>query len=156
MRLRVLAVGQKMPAWVNEGVQDYTRRMPRDFSVEWLHVPPAKRGTGSAQQHQEQEAKAILSKMGKSGQMVALDVVGREVSTELIAERVGQWQMNGEQISFVIGGPDGLHQTILQRAIESWSFGRITLPHPLVRVILAEQLYRAWSLQARHPYHRGQ
>ena len=86
MRLRVLAVGQKMPAWVNEGVQDYTRRMPRDFSVEWLHVPPAKRGTGSAQQHQEQEAKAILSKMGKSGQMVALDVAGREVSTELIAE----------------------------------------------------------------------
>ena len=81
---------------------------------------------------------------------------GREISTELIAERFGQWQMNGEQISFVIGGPDGLHQTILQRAIERWSFGRITLPHPLVRVILAEQLYRAWSLQARHPYHRGQ
>ena len=90
------------------------------------------------------------------GQMVALDVAGREISTELIAERFGQWQMNGEQISFVIGGPDGLHQTILQRAIERWSFGRITLPHPLVRVILAEQLYRAWSLQAGHPYHRGQ
>ncbi|GIR71274.1 MAG: hypothetical protein CM15mP74_25250 [Halieaceae bacterium] len=87
------------------GVQEYTRRMPRDFSVEWLDVPPAKRGTSSAQQHQEQEAKAILSKMGKSGQMVALDVVGREVSTELIAERCGQWQMNGEQISFVIGDP---------------------------------------------------
>ena len=156
MRLRVLAVGQKMPAWVSQGVEEYTRRMPRDFSVEWLDVPPAKRGTSSSSQYQEQEAEAILSRLSKSGQMVALDVAGQEISTEMIAERFGHWQMQGEQISFVIGGPDGLHQTILQRAKERWSFGRITLPHPLVRVILAEQLYRAWSVQAGHPYHRGQ
>ena len=156
MRLRVLAVGQNMPAWVDHGVQEYTRRMPRGFAVEWLDVPPAKRSTSSAQQYQAQEAEAILSRLNKSGQMVALDVAGREINTELIAERFGHWQMTGEQISFVIGGPDGLHQTILQRAIERWSFGRITLPHALVRVILAEQLYRAWSMQAGHPYHRGQ
>ena len=79
--------------------------MPRDFSVEWLDVPPAKRGTSSARQYQEQEADGILSKLGKSGQIVALDVAGRDISTELIAERFGQWQMKGEQISFVIGGP---------------------------------------------------
>ena len=80
---------------------------------------------------------------------------GRGVSTELIAERFDRWQMQGDHVSVVIGGPDGLHPQILKGAEERWSFGQITLPHPLVRVILAEQLYRAWSVQAGHPYHRG-
>ena len=87
--------------------------------------------------------------------VVALDISGKAVSTELIAERFDKWQMQGEQVSILIGGPDGLHPQILKGAKERWSLGQITLPHPLVRVILAEQLYRAWSVQAGHPYHRG-
>ena len=155
MRLRVLAVGQKMPAWVDEGVAEYTRRMPKEYAVEWVDIAPAKRGTGSAQRYREQEGEAILSRLGKTDHLVALDVSGNTISTEKIADRFDQWQMQGQHVSIVIGGPDGLDATVLARSAEQWSLGRITLPHPLVRVILAEQLYRAWSVQAGHPYHRG-
>ena len=155
MRLRVLAVGQKMPAWVDQGVEEYARRMPREISVEWLDIPPAKRGSATREKYRVQEAEAIEAKLSGKDYVVALDICGKAVSTELIAERFDQWQMQGEQISIVIGGPDGLHPNILKGAKERWSLGQITLPHPLVRVILAEQLYRAWSVQAGHPYHRG-
>ena len=155
MRLRVLAVGQKMPAWVDQGVEEYARRMPREISVEWLDIPPAKRGSATREKYRVQEAEAIEAKLSGKDYVVALDISGKAVSTELIAARFDQWQMQGEQISIVIGGPDGLHPNILKGAKERWSLGQITLPHPLVRVILAEQLYRAWSVQAGHPYHRG-
>ena len=155
MRLRVLAIGQKMPAWVDQGVEEYARRMPREISVEWLDIPPAKRGSATPEKYLVQEAEAIEAKLSGKDYVVALDISGKAVSTELIAERFDQWQMQGEQISIVIGGPDGLHPNILKGAKERWSLGQITLPHPLVRVILAEQLYRAWSVQAGHPYHRG-
>ena len=155
MRLRVLAIGQKMPAWVDQGVEEYARRMPREISVEWLDIPPAKRGSATREKYRVQEAEAIEAKLSGKDYVVALDISGKAVSTELIAERFDQWQMQGEQISIVIGGPDGLHPNILKGAKERLSLGQITLPHPLVRVILAEQLYRAWSVQAGHPYHRG-
>ena len=155
MRLRVLAIGQKMPAWVDQGVEEYARRMPREISVEWLDIAPAKRGSATREKYRVQEAEAIEAKLSGKDYVVALDICGKAVSTELIAERFDQWQMQGEQISIVIGGPDGLHPNILKGAKERWSLGQITLPHPLVRVILAEQLYRAWSVQAGHPYHRG-
>jgi len=155
MRLRVLAIGQKMPAWVDQGVEEYARRMPREISVEWLDIPPAKRGSATREKYRVQEAEAIEAKLSGKDYVVALDICGKAVSTELIAERFDQWQMQGEQISIVIGGPDGLHPNILKGAKERWSLGQVTLPHPLVRVILAEQLYRAWSVQTGHPYHRG-
>ena len=155
MRLRVLAVGQKMPAWVDQGVEEYARRMPREVSVEWLDIPPAKRGAATPAQYREQEAEAIEARLKDKDYVVALDIAGKAVSTELIAERFDQWQMQGEQVSIVIGGPDGLHARVLALAKERWSLGRITLPHPLVRVVLSEQLYRAWSVRAGHPYHRG-
>ena len=155
MRLRVLAIGQKMPAWVDQGVAEYARRLPREVPVEWLDISPAKRGSATPENYREQEAEAIGAKLSAKDYVVALDIAGKAVSTELIAERFDQWQMQAEQVSIVIGGPDGLHSRILDSARERWSLGRITLPHPLVRVILAEQLYRAWSVQAGHPYHRG-
>ena len=155
MRLRVLAVGHKMPAWVDQGVEEYARRMPREMPVQWLDIPPAKRGSATPEQYREQEAEAIKSQLKGKDYVVALDIAGKGVSTELIAKRFDRWQMQGDQVSIVIGGPDGLHPQILKCAKERWSLGQITLPHPLVRVILAEQLYRAWSVQAGHPYHRG-
>ncbi len=155
MRLRVLAVGGKMPLWVEQGVAEFTRRMPREFSVEWFNVPMAKRGNGSADSYRRQEAEFIESKLHHDEDLIVLDVQGREISTEQIAGRLADWQMHGRRVCVAIGGPDGLHQSVLSKASERWSFGRITLPHPLVRVILAEQLYRAWSLQSGHPYHRA-
>ena len=155
MRLRVLAVGQKMPAWVEDGVAEYSRRMPKEYAVEWVDIAPAKRGMGSPQRYREKEGEVILSRLAKTDLLVALDVSGSTISTEKISDRFDQWQMQGQHVSIVIGGPDGLDAAVLQRAAEQWSFGRITLPHPLVRIILAEQLYRAWSVQAGHPYHRG-
>jgi len=155
VRLRVLAVGNKMPLWVEQGVAEYARRMPKEFSVDWLEVPLAKRGTGSADSYRRQEAESIGSKLNHDEDLIVLDVQGMEISTEKMAGRFADWQMQGRRVCVVIGGPDGVHQSLLERASEQWSFGRITLPHPLVRVILAEQLYRAWSLQSGHPYHRG-
>ena len=154
MRLRILAVGNKMPAWVDEGVAEYARRIPREFNVEWMDIPAAKRGRATALRYQELEAEALRAKLGDD-YLVTLDVQGREVSTEMIAERFGQWQMEGRRVGIVIGGPDGLHDSILKSSQEQWSFGRITMPHPLVRVILSEQIYRAWSVQTGHPYHRA-
>ena len=154
MRLRVLAVGQKMPAWVDQGVEEYSRRMPREMPVEWLDIPPAKRGSATPERYRKQEADAIKAQLKDKDYVVALDIGGKGVSSELIARRVDRWQMQGDQVSIVIGGPDGLHSQILNGAKERWSLGQITLQHPLVRVILAEQLYRAWSVQAGHPYHR--
>ena len=144
-----------MPAWVDQGVEEYARRMPREVPVEWLDIPPAKRGAATPAQYREQEAEAIKARLKDKDYVVALDIAGKAVSTELIAERFDQWRMQGEQVSIVIGGPDGLHPEILKGAKERWSLGQITLPHPLVRVILAEQLYRAWSVRAGHPSHRG-
>ena len=108
-----------------------------------------------AERYQQIEAESIRAKLATEDYLVALHVQGREMTTETIAERLDQWQMAGNRVCIVIGGPDGLHPSILDAAQEQWSFGRITLPHPLVRVILSEQLYRAWSIQAGHPYHRG-
>ncbi len=155
MRLRVLAVGQKMPAWIDQGVDEYARRLPKGVTVDWLNIAPAKRGTNSSLRYQQIEAESIRAKLATEDYLVALHVLGQEMTTETIAERLDQWQMTGNRVSIVIGGPDGLHPSILDAAQEQWSFGRITLPHPLVRVILSEQLYRAWSIQAGHPYHRG-
>ena len=155
MRLRVLAVGHKMPAWVDQGVEEYARRMPREMPVEWLDIPPAKRGGASVDQYRQMEADAICAKLTRDDHLVALDVAGEAISTERIAERLDQWRMHGQQVSIAIGGPDGLDKRVLELAKERWSLGRITLPHPLVRVVLSEQLYRAWSVQAGHPYHRG-
>lgn len=155
MRLRVLAVGKKIPAWAEDGVAEYSRRLPKEYAVEWVDIAPMKRGNGSPQRYLEKEAELILSRLAKTDHLVALDVSGSPISTEKISDRFDQWQMQGQHVSIAIGGPDGLDASVLKRAAEHWSFGRITLPHLLVRVILAEQLYRAWSVQAGHPYHRG-
>ena len=155
MRIRVLAVGTRMPAWVNDGVDEYHKRLPRDFSVDWVDIPPAKRGSDKPEQLKAREAQAIERQLKADDRIIALDVAGKLVSTEDMARGFHDWQLEGRGLAMIIGGPDGIDPGLLQRADNRWSLGRITLPHPLVRVILAEQLYRAWSINARHPYHRG-
>ena len=153
--MRVIAIGTRMPGWVTEGSDEYLKRMPRELSVEWVELPASKRTRDTAELRMLDEATAIERRLKPQDLIVALDIDGKTVSTENIAAALSSWQAEGAKVAFIIGGPDGLHPTLKARAVARWSLGRITLPHPLVRVILAEQLYRAWSINAGHPYHRA-
>jgi 23S rRNA (pseudouridine1915-N3)-methyltransferase len=153
--VRVIAIGTRMPGWVTEGSDEYLKRMPRELSVEWVELPASKRTRDTAELRMLDEATAIERRLKPQDLIVALDIDGKTVSTENIADALSSWQAEGAKVAFIIGGPDGLHPTLKARASARWSLGRITLPHPLVRVILAEQLYRACSINAGHPYHRA-
>ena len=153
--MRVLAIGTRMPQWVSDGADDYVKRLPREATVEWVELPASKRARDTAESRMLEGATAIERRLKPQELMVVLDVEGKVISTEIIAETLATWQSDGLKIAFVIGGPDGLHPSLKAKAGARWSLGRITLPHPLVRVILAEQLYRAWSINAGHPYHRA-
>lgn len=156
MKLKLLAVGQKMPQWVTDGYQEYARRLPRDCSLNLIEIAPAKRGkTSQPQQWLQDESKRILSHIDASDHVVALAVAGQSWRTEQLADNLANWQQQGSDVSLLIGGPDGLDPACLQRANQRWSLSALTLPHPLVRVVLAEQLYRAWTILQNHPYHRA-
>lgn len=155
MRLTIIAVGGKMPAWVTQGVSEYDRRMPRELKIQWRDIPLARRGRDtSAAALRAKEGEKILAAIAPADKVIALDVRGKSWSTEQLAEQLGHWQMSGDNYSLLIGGPDGLSQECLSRASQRWSLSDLTLPHPLVRILLAEQLYRAWTINTNHPYHR--
>lgn len=155
MKLKILAVGQKMPSWVATGYQEYAKRMPRECSLEMVEIPPGKRTKQSnLVKTVELEGKKILSVLKASDYVVALEVKGKQWSTEGLAKKLSAWQGVNSSIVFIIGGPDGLSEDCLKRSNEQWCLSQLTFPHPLVRVILAEQLYRGWSLMNNHPYHR--
>ena len=155
MRLGILAVGTRMPSWVGEGVDEYSRRMPRELQIQWREIPLAQRSKGArAQQLADREGQQLLKAIPPGDRVIALDVKGKRLSTPRLAELLQDWQMSGDNVSLLIGGPDGLSPDCLQRADMRWSLSDLTLPHPLVRVILAEQLYRAWTITVNHPYHR--
>lgn len=144
-----------MPAWVNAGYQEYARRLPAELNVEVVEISMAQRRKGEAPDRAiELEGKAMLKALSRDDHVVALDVEGKAWSTEQLAKNLLTWQGNGSNISLLIGGPDGLDKQCLERANQRWSLSAMTLPHPLVRVVLIEQLYRAWSINAGHPYHR--
>lgn len=156
MRLSVIAVGTRMPRWVQEGVEEYGKRLPRELKLEWREIPVARRGGDSTPaQLREREGAAILKAVTKGDWVIALEVGGRRLSTEALAGHLRDWQMRGDNVSFLVGGPDGLSDACREQADQQWSLSDLTLPHPLVRVVLAEQLYRAWTITANHPYHRG-
>lgn len=143
-----------MPAWVQDGCKEYIKRMPRECSVEIVEIKPDKRAAGkNSMQVQEAEAKRILEAAGRD-YLVVLDEHGQEASTVQLAERMQKWMGEGRDIALVVGGADGLHQDVKMRADWLWSLSRLTLPHAMVRVLLTEQLYRAWSVINNHPYHR--
>ena len=155
MRISILAVGTKMPRWVTEGVAEYTVRLPRELRLEWCEIALARRGKDSrAEQLRQREGEQILKAIPAGDRVIALDVQGKALSTEQLAHELRDWQMSGDNFSLLIGGPDGLSPECLQRADRRWSLSALTLPHPLVRILLAEQLYRAWTITVNHPYHR--
>lgn len=155
MRIRLLAVGTRMPDWVTTGYQDYAKRLQGEVSLELIEIPAPHRGKNAdIPRLMGKEGEALLAAIPNGDRVVALDVKGRSYTTEQLAERLGQWLQDGRHLSLLVGGPDGLAPAALARAEEKWSLSPLTLPHPLVRVLLAEQLYRAWTLIKGHPYHR--
>jgi 23S rRNA (pseudouridine1915-N3)-methyltransferase len=154
MRLRVVALGQRMPAWVDAGWDEYARRMPPEFPLELaaLKAEPRDRGRSPAQ---ILAAEAVrIATACRDASVVALDERGERWTTRMLADKLARWRVEARDVAFVIGGADGLAQSVKREASATFSLSALTLPHGLVRIIVAEQLYRAVSLLAGHPYHR--
>ncbi|MDF2181714.1 23S rRNA (pseudouridine(1915)-N(3))-methyltransferase RlmH [Neptuniibacter sp. CAU 1671] len=155
MKIRLIAIGGKMPDWVNAGYQEYSKRLPADMTLELVELPLGYRGKSSDTARAiKQEGDQMLAAIGKGDLVVALEVLGRNWSTEQLSEKLDGWRMSGRNVSLLIGGPDGLDPRCSALAEQKWSLSALTLPHPLVRVLLAEQLYRAWTILQGHPYHK--
>lgn len=150
----MIAAGTRMAAWVQDGTREYTRRLPPEYRFELLEIPLARPGRGTERGLRE-EGERMLAALGRSDRVVGLAVHGRLLSTADLAARLRGWQRGGRDVAFLIGGPEGLAPVCLERAELVWSLSPLTFPHGLVRVLLAEQLYRAWTLLAGHPYHRA-
>ena len=156
MQLLVAAVGQRMPAWVNEAWTEYARRMPPSLQLSLREIGLAKRSKNAdVKRLTASESNALYEAMPARGTIIALDIKGQGWSTGKLATRLEQWMGEGRDVGFMIGGPEGIDARVMQKANERWSLGPLTLPHPLVRVVLAEQLYRAWTITQNHPYHRA-
>lgn len=154
MKLYIVAVGDKLPGWAEIAVAEYVKRMPREARIEVVPVRPEKRAGQSAERIKTLEAARILEKCPTSARLVALDEHGKQASTRELAQSLESWLQSGRDTALVIGGADGLAPEILARAEATLALSRLTLPHALARVLLAEQLYRAWTLLSNHPYHR--
>jgi 23S rRNA (pseudouridine1915-N3)-methyltransferase len=154
MKLRIISVGHKMPSWVETACAEYTKRMPREAAVEIIDIKPEKRAAGNSTENiQLIEAKRILEAVGKDF-CIALDERGQEVTTLQLADKFKDWQASSRDVALIIGGADGLHTSVKQKADWLWGLSKLTLPHAMVRVLLVEQLYRAHSVITNHPYHR--
>ena len=155
MKLQLVAVGTKMPAWVTTGFQEYQRRFPRDLPLELIEISAGKRGKNAdIERILQREGEQMLAAVSKSACIVTLDIPGRPWTTPQLATELERWQMDGRDVAILIGGPEGLAPACKAAAEQSWSLSTLTLPHPLVRVVAAESLYRAWSINNNHPYHR--
>ncbi len=156
MKIHLLAVGARMPGWVKAGYAEYAGRLPRECALNLVEIPAGKRGSNAdVARAVRAEGERLLAAIPAGSCPVALDERGQEWSTAQLAERLAGWLRDGRDLSLLVGGPDGLDSPCRARAEWLWSLSRLTLPHPLVRVLVAEQLYRAWSLLHNHPYHRA-
>ena len=156
MHIRLLAVGDRQPSWVDEAFGKYTGRYPREWKFRLDTISTVRRNKNDkSRQAMEAEGALILEKLGADEQVVLLDERGKQLSSKSLASRLSEWQIDGRDLCFIIGGPDGVSGLVRQRADWMWSLSQLTLPHGLARALLSEQLYRAWSLQTGHPYHRS-
>ena len=155
MKLYVIAVGNKMPEWITSGFSEYAKRMPREARIELIELKPESRTSGkTTAQIMEAEAQRILAALPQNALRVALDEHGATPTTKQLAAQMQHWLGDGRDVAFIIGGADGLHESVKQAAQGLMALSALTLPHGMVRVLLAEQLYRAHSLLHNHPYHR--
>lgn len=155
MRVRLLSVGRRMPGWVDAGFREYSKRLPRELALELVEIDPGHRGKGASTDLAcRSECERMLAKVVQDERVIALAVDGRALSSEALAGHIADWMTEGRDLALLVGGADGLAAPCLRRAEWHWSLSPLTFPHPLVRVILAEQLYRAWTILKGHPYHR--
>jgi 23S rRNA (pseudouridine1915-N3)-methyltransferase len=155
MQLIIAAVGHKMPAWIETGFQEYAKRMPPECKLVLKEIKPIDRASNkNAEAVMAQERTRIEAVLPKGGRMIALDERGQDLTTMQMSQLLSQWQQQGGDVTFVIGGADGLDADLKKNADMLIRISNLTLPHGLVRVLLAEQLYRAWSITQNHPYHR--
>lgn len=156
MHIRLLAVGDRQPSWVDDAFGIYAQRFPREWKFRLDTIATVRRNKNDKSlKAMAAEGEQILAKLSPTEQVVLLDERGKELTSSLLAVRLADWQSDSRDLCFIIGGPDGVSEACRQRADFTWSLSKLTLPHGMARVLLSEQLYRAWSLQSGHPYHRA-
>lgn len=156
MKLVVIAVGQRPPDWVQTAWQDYAKRLPADCALELKEIKPEPRTSGkTAHQMMQAEARRIEAAIPAGALRIALDERGKDITTVELSQQLVNWRASGQDVVFLVGGPDGLDSALKQRCGGMLRLSSLTLPHPMVRVVLAEQLYRAWAIMTNHPYHRA-
>lgn len=155
MKIRLLTITHKSPSWIQEGYEEYAKRLPAAYALELVEIPAEKRSTNAdLKRITEREGEKMLAAIKPNNRVIALDVKGKPWSTEELAQQLANWQQDGRNIDLLVGGPEGLAASCLQKAEEKWSLSPLTFPHIIVRLIVAEQIYRAWSILQNHPYHR--
>lgn len=155
MKVRLIAVGDRMPAWVETGVAEYAKRLTGDIRLDVVEIAAGKRTKSSdLERIREQEGERMVAALARDDRVIALEVGGKALSTAAMAAELAKTLPEGRDIALLVGGPEGLAECALAKARERWSLSALTLPHPLVRVLVAEQIYRCWSLLRGHPYHR--
>lgn len=154
MKLRIIAIGQSLPAWAQAACEDYQRRLSPHIPVEVKALKTEPRASRTVEQLQSAERRRIEAAIGRDTHIVVLDERGTALRTTALAQRLTHWQLQARDVALIIGGPDGLERAFIAAAHERIRLSDLTLPHAMVRVLLLEQLYRAWSLNAGHPYHR--
>ncbi|MBM38495.1 MAG: 23S rRNA (pseudouridine(1915)-N(3))-methyltransferase RlmH [Woeseia sp.] len=155
MHIRILAVGDRQPSWVEDAFNIYISRYPREWKFQFEVIPTKKRSKNDKSFNaQEAESERILSKFSPTDYAILLDECGTQLSSKSLASKLSDWQLNGFDLCFIIGGPDGVSEKLRNKANMIWSLSNLTLHHGMARVLLAEQLYRAYSIQVGHPYHR--
>ena len=155
MRIHLIAVGHRMPSWVEQGYAEYAKRLRGEVRLELIEIPAdARRKGADLKRIQDREGKRQLQRIPAGCAVWALDQGGSQWDTPQLSSRLSAWMRDGRDVALLVGGPEGLAADCLARAQGRWSLSRLTLPHPMVRVVVAEQLYRAWSLMSGHPYHR--
>jgi 23S rRNA (pseudouridine1915-N3)-methyltransferase len=156
MQIYLIAVGTRMPDWVSSAYREYAKRMPRECTLSLVEIPAGRRHKSrTPAQARAEEGERMLAAIPRDCLVIALDVTGRALSTEALSARLADWLVSGRDVALLVGGPDGLDPACLARSDRRWSLSPLTFPHALVRVIVAEQIYRAWTLHQGHPYHRS-
>lgn len=153
--INLIVVGRKMPTWINAGYKEYAQRLPTDYRLQLIEINSQKRNkTSSLVNILQKEGDDLLAAAHPHGPIIAFDRQGQTFSTEQLARNLQAWHDQSLHPNFLVGGPEGLSAECLKRSHQTWSLSALTFPHPLVRVIIAEQIYRAWSILSHHPYHR--
>lgn len=155
MRIYLIAIGSRLDAWVYQGYEEFAKRLVQDCTLQLVEIPAIKRSKNAdIERITREEGQKLLAAIPKGARVIVLDVNGRQHNTEELAGKLANWLQSGQDVALLVGGPEGLSAECRVRADETWSLSKLTLPHPLVRIVIAEQIYRAWSVLNNHPYHR--